>query len=191
MKKTEKIVLLGVLTAIVFVLQIVVAPIKLGTFAITLVLIPVVIGASLCGVYAGTWLGFVFGIAVLVSGDAAAFLQINTLATVFVVLAKGTLAGFASGLVYKLLAQKNKLAAVFSSAVVCPLINTGIFLLGSYLFFLDTIKEWAGGANATTFIFTVLIGANFFFELGANLIFAPAIAKIINIGFKTFSKKRA
>ena len=69
---TQKIVGLGLFTAIVIVLQLMGSFIRFGTFSISLVLVPVVIGAALYGAGAGAWLGFVFGVVVLLSGDAAA-----------------------------------------------------------------------------------------------------------------------
>ena len=74
---TQKIVGLGLFTAIVIVLQLMGSFIRFGTFSISLVLVPVVIGAALYGAGAGAWLGFVFGVVVLLSGDAAAFLGVN------------------------------------------------------------------------------------------------------------------
>jgi uncharacterized membrane protein len=65
--------LLGILTAIVIVLQAIGATIKFGPFSITLVLLPIVIGAALIHPLAGGWLGFVFSIVVLLT-DAAPFL---------------------------------------------------------------------------------------------------------------------
>ncbi|MFQ8953399.1 MAG: hypothetical protein ACLR56_10600 [Oscillospiraceae bacterium] len=93
----------------------------------------------------GTWLGLVFGTVVLLNGDATAFFAVNVFGTVLTVLLKGAACGFAAGLTYKLLAKYNKYAAVIAAAVVCPLVNTGVFLIGCLLFFLDTIKAW--GAN--------------------------------------------
>ena len=104
---TQKIVGLGLFTAIVVVLQLLGSFIKFGTFSVSLVLVPVVIGAALYGATAGAWLGFVFGVVVLLSGDAAAFLGVNALGTVLTVLAKGMLAGYVSGLVYKALENKS------------------------------------------------------------------------------------
>ena len=100
---TQKIVGLGLFTAIVIVLQLMGSFIRFGTFSISLVLVPVVIGAALYGAGAGAWLGFVFGVVVLLSGDAAAFLGVNALGTILTVLVKGALAGFLSGVVYKAL----------------------------------------------------------------------------------------
>ena len=72
--KTQKIVGIGLFTAIIVVLQLLAATIKFGPFSITLVLAPIVIGAALYGIGAGAWLGLVFGVSVLISGDAAAFM---------------------------------------------------------------------------------------------------------------------
>ena len=51
---------MGVLTALVIVLQAIGSVIRFGTFSITLVLAPIIIGAALYGWKAGAWLGFVF-----------------------------------------------------------------------------------------------------------------------------------
>ena len=139
---TQKIVGLGLFTAIVIVLQLMGSFIRFGTFSISLVLVPVVIGAALYGAGAGAWLGFVFGVVVLLSGDAAAFLGVNALGTILTVLVKGTLAGLLSGLVYKALENKNRTLAVAVAAVVCPVVNTGVFLIGCLLFFMETIGGW-------------------------------------------------
>ena len=100
--KTKKIVGIGLFTAIVLVLQFLGGGIKFGMFSISLVLLPIVVGAAVYGWQAGAWLGFTFGVAVLLSGDAAAFLAVDVIGTILTVLVKGTAAGLGSGLVYKL-----------------------------------------------------------------------------------------
>ena len=104
--KTRNITLIAVFTAVVAVLQFVGAAIRFGTFSISLVLVPIVIGAALCGPYAGAWFGFVFSMIVLFT-DSAAFMVINPLGTILTVLIKGTLAGYFAGLVYKLKEKKQ------------------------------------------------------------------------------------
>ena len=183
-KKTKKLVMMGLLTAMVFVLQFVSMSIRTATFSITLSLVPIVVGAALYGKWAGAWLGFVFGVAVLLTGDANAFLAVNVPGTIITVILKGTLAGFASGVVYELLRKKNDTVATFVSGVLTPIVNTGVFILGCLAFFMPTIREWAGGSNAVKFIFVGLIGFNFFIELAVNLILSPSIARIIKIGRK-------
>lgn len=182
-KQTENLVLGAILTAIVIVLQLLGGFIKFGPFSISLVLIPIVIGAAKCGVKIGTWLGFVFGAVVLLNGDATAFFAVNVFGTVLTVLLKGAACGFAAGLTYKLLAKYNKYAAILAAAIVCPLVNTGVFLLGCLLFFLDTIKAWGAGlgfTNTVSYMFLVLVGGNFLFELATNMILSPVILRILN-----------
>ena len=144
---TQQITLGAILTALVVVLQLVGSFIHFGTFSISLVLIPIVIGAATCGPLISAWLGLVFGVVVLVSGDAAFFLQFNAPATVLVVLLKGVACGFLAGLVYRLIERFNRYVAVVVAAIVCPLVNTGVFLLGCLLFFMDAVSVLAEGAG--------------------------------------------
>ena len=185
--KTKNMVGVGLFTAIVVVLQFLGGGIRFGMFSISLVLIPIVVGAALYGWKSGAWLGFAFGAAVLLSGDAAAFLVIDPLATVLVVLTKGAACGLAAGLVYRLLEKIKGTAAVFAAAVICPVVNTGIFLLGCQFFFLETVAQWgaaAGYENAAAYMFLGLAGVNFLIELGVNILLAPVIVRLIRIGKK-------
>lgn len=182
---TKNLVLAAILTALVIILQFMGAFVRFGPFSISLVLIPIVIGAATCGKGIGAWLGFVFGIVVLASGDAAAFLAINPLGTVLTVLLKGTACGYLAGLAYKALEKTNKTLAVALAAIVCPLANTGIFLLGCLAFFMGTIAEWASafgfGNNVAEYMILGLVGTNFLFELLTNIILSPIIVRLLSI----------
>lgn len=180
---------LGLLTAIVVVMQFISMGLRFGTFSITLTLIPIVVGAALYGWISGAWLGFVFGVSVLLTGDANAFLAVNIPGTITTVLVKGVLAGLFAGLVYELISKKNQIVAVLVSAVIAPVVNTGIFILGSYVFFFDYLSGLAEGTNLLVFILVALVGINFFIELGTNLVLNPAILQIIRIGKKMKSSK--
>lgn len=188
-----KIAGIGLLTAIVFVLQILGGFIHFGVFSISLVLAPIIVGAALYGIGAGAWLGLIFGIAVLVTGDAALFLGINPVGTVITVLVKGAVAGIMAGLVYKLIAKKSSLAGAIVAGITAPVCNTGVFLIGCRLFFFDWVKETAlasGMKNAVEFMFVGLVGTNFLIELAINLVLATTIVKIIEIGMKEMKKNK-
>jgi uncharacterized membrane protein len=185
---TKKLVLGAVLSAIVIVLQFMGAFIRFGTFSISLVLVPIVIGAAMCDYRIGAWLGFLFGVIVLASGDAAAFLAINIPGTVITVLLKGTACGLIAGLVYKALEKFNRYAAVVAAAIACPVVNTGIFLLGCSVFFMDTVKSWAAGGNVFVYMILFLVGGNFLVELAVNMVLSPMIVRILNIKQKGISK---
>jgi len=182
---TRKLVLLALLTAIVVILQLLASIIPVYPFRLNLVLIPIVIGAALITPLAGSWLGLVFGFVVLVSSpDVLPFMTFNPLATTVVILLRGALAGLAAGLVYSAIAKYNKIVAVIVAAATCAVTNTGIFILGMYVFFLPVIAEWGvtGAADIASFIFIGMVGFNFLFEFGVNLVFSPAIVRLIQYG---------
>ncbi len=183
----QKLAFGGILTALVVVLQMLGTFVKFGPFAISLVLIPIVLGAALCDYKVSTWLGFVFGVVVLLSGDAALFFGYNATGTIITVLLKGTLCGLVAGLVYKALAKKNRYLAVIVAALACPIVNTGVFLLGCVVFFFDTIKEWGlanGFENAAQFLIVGMVGVNFLVELAVNIFLSPIVVRLLD-----FSKK--
>lgn len=190
---TRKLVLAAILTALVIVLQLMGSFIKFGPFSISLVLVPIIIGAATCGVKIGAWLGFIFGTVVLAmgyaGGDAAAFLAINHFGTYVTVLLKGILCGYVAGLIYKLFERKNKYVAVICSAIACPIVNTGIFILGCFVFFLPTISNWADangfGTNVVKYIAFAMVGGNFIFEFITNIFLSPIIVRLLNIRKKS------
>lgn len=186
-KKTQKIVGVALFTAIVVVLQLLGSFIRFGPFSISLVLIPIVVGTALYGVGAGAWLGLVFGVTVLASGDASAFLTINVPGTILTVLLKGIACGALSGLVYRLIEKKNKYAATICAAITAPIVNTGVFLLGCAIFFMPTIEGWAAAAgveSAGTYMITGLAGLNFIAEFVVNIVLSPIIVRLIHLGKK-------
>ena len=175
-KMILKTVQLAILTALVVVLQCISIP--LGATAINLALLPVVIGAAMCGVWAGCWLGFISGATILISQQAAWFFTINPIATVIVVLVKGTLSGLAAGLVYTVLAKRHKYLAVIFAGLAAPLVNTGIFILGCCtLFYADFVQY----GNVFVWVVTTFVALNFPIEIGINMVFSPTVVRIIDV----------
>jgi len=186
-EQIKKLALVALLTAMVAVLAYFGGFVKIGGLAsISLTLIPVVIGAVLCGPLTGAWLGGVSGAIFFATADAVFWFGLSLPGTVITVMVKGILAGLSAGLAYKLLEKFNKYPAVVVSAIVCPVVNTAIFLLGCLVFFFDTVKAGASAEGTSVFVYliVVFVGLNFVFELLANIIFSPAIVKIISLGKK-------
>ena len=180
---TRALALGAILTALVVVLQCMGQFIRFGMFSISLVLIPIVIGAAMCGPKISTWLGFIFGVVVLFT-DAGAFLAVSVPGTIITVLVKGAACGLAAGLIYNLLEKKNRYLAVIAAAIVCPVVNTGIFLIGCVLFFYETVAGWGaalGFDNAASYMFLGLAGGNFLFEMATNMILSPAVVRLLHI----------
>lgn len=182
MNKTNKIVGMGILTALVIVLQALAIGIKFGPFSITLVLVPIVVGAALYGWKAGAWLGTIFGIVVLLT-DAGAFLAISVPGTIITCILKGALSGLCAGLVYNALKKVNRWVATFASAIVAPIVNTGVFIMGCVVFFLDTLKQWGAGAgydNVGAYLIFGFVGLNFLVEMVINVALSSAIVRIVD-----------
>ena len=179
---------LAVLLALVVVLQVFSGYFKIGATSLSFVLVPIVLGGMLLGVWAGAILGFAFGLVVIF--DALGGLDPFTLylltaspasaaLTVILCLVKGTAAGAGSALLFKVI--PNKYAATFVAAAATPILNTGIFAVGALCmggtlngvfnsFGIDTT-----GLSVFYIVFVLCIGINFFVELAINIICAPAI----------------
>ncbi|MCR5775234.1 MAG: ECF transporter S component [Lachnospiraceae bacterium] len=187
--KTQKLVGTAVLVALVIVLQTVGSGIRIGPFTPTLSLVPIIIGAIMFGPLTGAVLGLVFSIIVMVSvisgadaGGGMMFVQ-NPVATTLIVLLKGTLAGFVSGIVVKKITEKtNMTIGVAAAAVAAPVCNTAIFCIGVLLFFKPLITSWgeaAGYTNVFSYTIAGLVGVNFIVELVIDLVLVPVIVRVI------------
>lgn len=182
----KNVTILGVLTAIIVVLQIFGSYFRIGTISLSFVLVPIVIGGILTGVIGGTILGFIFGVITLVMGivgaDQFTFILFSDhpFLTILTCVIKGSAAGFMSGFVYKLLKDKNLTLSTFAASAVAPIVNTGLFIVGAFCM-ADTLNSnfVAENSNAVYFIFIGCAGINFLIELAINLVLAPSVCKII------------
>ena len=188
---------LAMLAAIIVVLQQIVIPLP-GGLTLSLVLVPIVVGAVMFGPSAGAILGGVFGIVVTFlviigrAGELSTMMWLaNPVVTVLVCLAKGIAAGSCSGLVARAF-KKREFVGIVLAAAVAPIVNTGIFLLGLLTAFRGVLTEFASGigyGNVSVLYFAVIIivGINFIIEFAANVILSPTIAAIVKALRKTNS----
>ena len=188
---TRRMAGLAIFTAIIVVLQVLCTFIRFGPFSITLALAPIIIGTAMYGKGAGAYLGGVFGAVVLVTGllgwdggTVMLLMGINPVGCILICLVKGIAAGFFAGLCYELLAKKNDKVGVLVSGIVCPVVNTGLFIVGMLVFFFDTLSGWAGGQDLLLYIIVGLTGINFLVELAVNIVLSSGITQIIRAGKK-------
>ena len=177
-EKVRKMVGIAIMAAIVVVLQVLGSFIRVGPVSVSLVLIPIVVGAAVYGPGAGAVLGMAFSIVVLTQPDTSFFYGISYFGTIVTVIVKGALAGLLAGLVFHVLKRWNVWIAVITAAVVCPVVNTGFFFLGCTLFFWDKMME-LGGGDGFTYVITTMIGFNFIAEMFVNIVAAPVILRIL------------
>ena len=196
-KKILYLVELAMLTALVVVLQLVGGSIPLGMIPLTFSLIPIVVGGIVLGPVGGAVLGFVFGLITVIMTPMNMILtslfQYNPVCYVIVAILKATLAGLCGGLIYKGLDKlfKNKLKYLSTTvaSVSVPIVNTGLFILGMFLFFNkqtalfpELFPNLFGGMDGSFQIVIIgLVGFNFIGEFLVNLVLSPGIARIVEI----------
>jgi len=105
----------------------------------------------------------------------------NPYVTVLICIVKGVAAGALAGLVYQALHKKNQILATVAAAIVCPVVNTGLFTLGAVAVFKPLLLQWADGADLAAYIFLGMIGANFLVELAINLVLSPVIVRVLKL----------
>lgn len=189
---------LAILTAVVLVLQTagIVIPNPLGGTPISLVLIPIALGAMILGPAAGAWLGFVFGAQVYITLGVmhldplftGVMFDNNPIMTALICLGKSTLAGFLAGIVYRALRQKNEWLAIFVAAAVTPVVNTGIFVLGCLSIYGTMQQLTPAGQSVVYFLLIGCAGFNFVFEFAVNMLLAPALRRIVYIATRQKSR---
>ena len=193
-QKILRMVEMAMLVALVVALQMLSAMIPpiAGAVSITLTLVPVVVGAILFGKKGGAVLGFTFGLIVLINCitglDVGGNIlwNANPLLTALVCFVKGIAAGFVPALLYEAVKGKKetvsggrKYAAALVAALSAPLVNTGLFVCGMLLFFMEILRAWSGGTNMASYILLGLAGLNFLVEFLINMILTPAIVRIV------------
>lgn len=165
---------------------------KLGIVEITFITIPVVIGAVMLGPAAGALLGGAFGIMSFIqcfgmSAFGAALLEINPILTMILCIVPRVLMGWLSGVIYRLIANKNETAVKMVVACLAgALLNTLFFVGGLLLLFGKTefIMGMRGGQNIIAF-FVAFVGLNGAIEAVATGVLGGAICKALkSVRFK-------
>ncbi len=186
---------LGVLLALVIVLQVFSGYFKVGTTSLSFVLVPIVLGGMVLGIWGGAFLGLAFGLVVIF--DALGGLDPFTLVlltaspascalTVILCIAKGVAAGVGSALIFKLFYNKNKYVATFLASAAAPILNTGVFAIGALCMggtltqVFNALGMDVSGFSVFYIVFVLCIGVNFFVEFAINLICAPAVYIVDN-----------
>ncbi len=188
--KLHRMVGTALLAAIVVVLQMLAGTISFGGVSISLVLVPIVVGAACYGALSGALLGLAFGLVSFIGcvigtdkGGAVLF-QAQPFLCALTCFCKGAAAGAAAGGIYRLVAGKQpsegrNFAATLLAAVTAPVVNTGLFCAAMYGFFWNTLVKWAGGRPIISYMLVGLVGVNFLVEFGVNIVLSPAVTTIL------------
>lgn len=187
--KIVKMVQMAILIAIVLIMSF--TPLgyfKTAGLEISLLAIPVAIGAMVIGPVAGAVLGGVFGLTSFyqcfgISAFGAALLNINPFLTFLVCVPTRILMGYLTGVLFKLFIKidKSNTVCYFAGGLMAALLNTVFFVGTLFLCFWSTdfIQGLnAGGANVFVFMVT-FVGINGLVESVVSCIAGGAVAKAV------------
>lgn len=185
---TKYLVEMALLVAIILIMAFTpIGYIKTAGVEITLIVVPVAVGAVTLGPVAGAVLGGVFGITSFIqcffmSAFGAALLQINPFVTFLVCVPTRILMGWLTGLIYKGI-RRTKIPSAASITIAnlcCPLLNTTFFMTTLVLGFYHTeyiasIVTSLGVQNAFLFILA-FVGVNGLVEAVLCFVVGAAIS---------------
>ena len=187
----RNVALLGILVALVVVLQLFASAIPMFGVTINFSLIPIAFAGILLGALGGAIVGFASGLVVFISAAVlgiepftATLFQANPAILTIICIGKTTVAGLVSGLVFKFISKKNEFIAVCVSAVILPIVNTGIYMLGIILMKDATAIYLGMGSSSAGMVFKAVfavIWLNFVLEMAVNLIFIPMIQRVVKV----------
>lgn len=187
-EKTTKLVLLGLLTAILFVMSYTpLGYLKIFGIEITFNVIPVAIAAIALGTTGGATVGAVFGLTSFLqciqgtSAFGATLLGINPIFTAIVCLVPRILAGLVAGALHKPMAKKlGKKIPCFITGFLSAFLNTLFFMTALIILFgqSDYIMGMRGGMNLLAFV-CAFVGINAVFEMLASTLISGAVGSAL------------
>ena len=186
---TRTLVLTGALIALIAVLTFTpLGYIRVGVLSITLIPVPVVVGAILLGPSVGALLGLVFGITSFVQcfgldPFGTMLFSISPVYTVLLCFAPRILMGWLSGLIFRALTRKKEhppIYTFFATSLSGALMNTIFFMSLLFLLFGQTeyIRQMQGGMTVFAYLWAT-VALNAVVEAAACLVIGSAISRAL------------
>ena len=188
-QKIRDLVLFSILVAIIIVMSFTpLGYIKTFGLEITLLVIPVVIGAINLGPKYGALLGLAFGLSSFFqcfgfSAFGTTLFGINPWYTAFVCIVPRTLMGFLVGVIFKVLNKviKHDVVSHIIACVSGALLNTIFFMTAFCLCFYNTefvqgFRDALGSSNALMFVI-LFVGINGLVEAIVNFVIGAVVSK--------------
>lgn len=183
---TKYLVEMALLVAIILLMAFTpIGYIKTAGLEITLIVVPVAVGAITLGPKAGAILGGVFGITSFIqcfgmSAFGSVLLGINPIFTFIVCVPTRILEGWLTGLIFNGLVKTKlpKTASVTIASLCCPLLNTVFFMGSLVILFADTMRTQFGMTKVIPFI-AAFVGINGLIEAAICFVLGAAIAEAL------------
>lgn len=181
---------MAVLTAIIFLMAFTsIGYIHIGALSISLITIPVAVGAIVVSPAAGAFLGFVFGCTSFfqcfgLDPFGTALFSISPFFTFLLCVPTRTLAGFLCGLLFRLFHKKMKVPSYYIGSFLMAFFNTLFFMLTLVLCFWDApaVQQWSTALHAfNPLIFMIAsVGINAIVEWAGTTVVGGTIEIALN-----------
>jgi uncharacterized membrane protein len=191
--------MLGVLLALVVVLQLWGSAIPMFGVTLNLSLIPIALGGIFFGAFGGGLVGFAAGTVTFITcalmgqEPSTAFLfQHSPVILTITCFGKTTVAGIAAGALYSLLSKKIGVAATFISSLAVPVVNTALYVVGMLLM-TSNVAEYLQIESSAGTVFVVLMSViwlNAVLEIATTILLSPAVGTIVRVTEKQIQNKR-
>ena len=190
MNNTRYMVELSLMAAIILLMAMTpLGYVKTPALSITLLTIPVAVGAIILGPKGGAILGAVFGAtsfaqALSGSGMTAILLPISPLGTTFLCFVPRILEGFLCGLIFQTLKKMNvKKISYYIAGFSCPVLNTILFMgtlltLFYHTDYIQGLMKTLGVSNPLAFVIA-LVGIQGLIEAGVCGILSGIISQTL------------
>ena len=173
-----KLVLIALFTALTTVFGFVKIPIMGVTVKMDLPIL--VIGACILGPLVGAWLTVIPTAITFFTGEAALFMTYSPGGTLLTLFLKGILAGLCAGLVHKALSGKHPFGATVLASIVAPTVNSGVFLVGCYVFIWEELLALAAANGVGIAVLMLgLVIINYILELILCVVVCPILMRVI------------
>lgn len=192
---TRKMVQMAILIAIMLVFAFTpLGYLPIGPLSITLMCVPVAIGAIITGPTGGAVLGLVFGLTSFVQcfgkDPFGTFLfGQNPFGTFVMCIVARVLCGWLSGLIFKGMQKidKTKIVSFYVASLSTALLNTLFFMGFLVIFFwhnqnfIGQMNEWGMNTEKLMPFLVAFVGLNGVVEAAVNFILGGTIAKILKV----------
>lgn len=192
-KRTKEMVLMAILVAIMLIFAFTpLGYLKIGVIEITLMVIPVAIGAIVLGPSGGAVLGGVFGLTSFLqcfgmSAFGTFLMTVNPILTFITCMIPRILCGWLSGLLFKSLQKidKTKIVSYFAASLSTALLNTLFFMLSIIIFFwnndsfISQMNSWNITTDSIWLFLVAFVGLNGVVEAIVNFIVGGALSKAV------------
>ncbi len=192
-QKTLRLVQLALFTAIILLMAFTpIGYIKTGGLSITLLVLPVAVGAITLGPASGAILGGIFGLTSFIQcfgldPFGTTLFNINPVGAFILCFIPRILMGWLTGLIFAAVrkADKSNNISYVVGSLAGPILNTVLFMTAFLLIFYQTdfvqgLVSQFGSANAFEFV-VAFVTVNGLIEAGVNFVAGTAISKTIDI----------